>query len=194
VEVTVDPRIPMLAPDDAKAAAGEAQIQEGFADLSVFRILLHHPKLAGAVHRLLSTLLWGSELDGRLRELIIMRIGWVTGSNYEWTQHWRVATGMGIPEADLLGVRDPDAHPDFSELDRAAIRATDETLRDGAISPETWATLAAALGPQELLELVVAIGNWRLFSSLLRSLEVPLEEGVASWPPDGRVPDDGGAT
>jgi hypothetical protein len=41
-----------------------------------------------------------------------------------------------------------------------------------------------------LIELVVAIGNWRLFSSLLRSLEIPLEDGVAPWPPDGKPPPD----
>ena len=37
-------------------------------------------------------------------------------------------------------------------------------------------------------KLVIAIGNWRLFSALLRSLDVPLEDGVAPWPPDGRAP------
>ncbi|MFP8876864.1 MAG: carboxymuconolactone decarboxylase family protein, partial [Myxococcota bacterium] len=35
------------------------------------------------------------------------------------------------------------------------------------------------------LELLGAIGTWRFVSQLLRSLEVPLEEGVAPWPPDG---------
>ena len=31
-----------------------------------------------------------------------------------------------------------------------------------------------------------AIGAWRTVSRLTRSLEIPLEEGVGSWPPDGR--------
>jgi hypothetical protein len=42
---------------------------------------------------------------------------------------------------------------------------------------------------EERVELVVAIGNWGLFSRLLQSLDVPLEAGVASWPPDGKVPE-----
>lgn len=41
-----------------------------------------------------------------MRELVIMRIGWVTGSVYEWTQHWGVATALGVDQADLLAVRD----------------------------------------------------------------------------------------
>ena len=38
----------------------------------------------------------------------------------------------------------------------------------------------------ERVELVIAIGNWSLFAQLLKSLQVPLEEGVQPWPPDGR--------
>ena len=40
----------------------------------------------------------------------------------------------------------------------------------------------------DAIELVAAIGNWRMISSVLRSLEIPLEEGVVPWPPDGKVP------
>ena len=39
------------------------------------------------------------------------------------------------------------------------------------------------------LEVVIAIANWSMFAQLLRSLEVPLEEGVDPWPPDGAVPE-----
>jgi hypothetical protein len=40
--------------------------------------------------------------------------------------------------------------------------------------------------PQTLVELVSAIGLWRMISGVLRTFEVPLEDGVAAWPPDGR--------
>jgi hypothetical protein len=42
--------------------------------------------------------------------------------------------------------------------------------------------------PAVLVEMVVAIGNWTMFSQLLQSLRVPLEEGAVPWPPDGKVP------
>ena len=60
----------------------------------------------GAFNDLLATMLWHGALDPRLRELVIMRIGWLTGCDYEWTQHWRVASRLGVPAEDLLGVRD----------------------------------------------------------------------------------------
>ena len=157
------------------------------AELSIFRVLLHHPPVAKAVFGLLSTLLFNSKLDLRLRELVIMRIGWVTGSVYEWTQHWRVAKALGVDEADLLAVREWRSADRFGDAERAVLAATDETLATGTISPETWKACEANVGGREdLLELVAAIGTWRMISSLLRSLEIPLEEGVEPWPPDGR--------
>ena len=78
---------------------------------------------------------------------------------------------------------------DLGRAERAVLRATDETLDDGAISPATFRECEVVLpGREELLELIAAIGNWNLFSQLLRSLEIPLEDGVEAWPPDGAVP------
>jgi alkylhydroperoxidase family enzyme len=95
---------------------------------------------------------------------------------------------LEISEADLLAVRDWQTTDHFGATDRAVLAATDETLDTGTISRTTWDQCAEHLPPDALLELVVAIGNWRMFSSLLRSLEVPLEDGVAPWPPDGATP------
>jgi alkylhydroperoxidase family enzyme len=125
----------------------------------------------------------------RLRELIIMRLGWSTGSEYEWTQHWRVARQLGVEEDDLLAVRAWQASDRFGSIEQAVLAATDDVVATGAISESTWVRCSEAMpDPALLVELVVAIGNWSLFSSLLRSLKVPLEEGVAPWPPDGRSP------
>jgi len=184
-----EPRVEMLSLEEAAEAAKKIGLPEVFAPLSVFRVLLRDPELGGAVAGLLQRLLAGHHLDGRLRELIILRIGWVTGSVYEWTQHWRVARTMGMDEALLLGVRDWHDCAEFGPAERAVLAATDETLEQGAISDATWRECEAALpSPEARVELVLAIGNWRLFSSLLQSLKVPLEEGVVAWPPDGAVP------
>lgn len=181
-------RIPRLSSSAARARAAEASVPEGFGDLSVFQVLLQHPRLAKGVYDLLGMLLWEGRLDVRLRELAIMRIAWVTGSVYEWTQHWSVATGLGCTPEELVGVRDPEGFSGFGDVERAVLRAADEMIEHGAISAKTWDACARHLGDEEMLELVVAIGNWHLFSSLLRSLEIPLEDGVEAWPPDGRSP------
>lgn len=182
-------RIERLPAEAAKEAGSAVGIPEMMGDLAVFQILLRNPLVAAALNGMLSTLLSQGTLDARLRELVIMRIGWRTGSVYEWTQHWRLAAQLEVDPDDILAVRDWQASDRLGPAERAVLAATDETLEDGTISDATWAACVEHVGGDaQLIELVVAIGNWRLFSSLLRSLRVPLEDGVAPWPPDGVSP------
>jgi alkylhydroperoxidase family enzyme len=183
-------RVPRLPVDEAKAAADEAGVPDYMAELAIFQVLLNHPRLACALNDLLATMLWRGSLDARLRELLIMRIGWLTGSEYEWTQHWRVAQGLGVSANDLLGVRDWQTCQAFGPAERAVLAATDDVVREGAVSAESWAACERELGADHavLVELVTAIGAWRMVASILSSLQVPLEDDLASWPPDGKAP------
>lgn len=183
-------RIPLLPVDEAKAAADEAGVPDYMAELSIFQALLNHPQLAGPFNDLLATMLWHGVLDRRLRELVIMRIGWLTECTYEWTQHWRVASRLGVSAEDLVGVRDWQRYNGFGPTERAVLAATDDVVRDGSVSAASWAACERELGGDKtvLIELVAVIGAWRMVASILQSLDVPLEDGVAAWPPDGRAP------
>ena len=184
-----NPRIDLLQTEDALKAAETVEVLPQMAELSVFRVLLHQPAVAKAVQDLLVALLFRGSLDARLRELLIMRLGWATGAVYEWTQHWRVAREtFKCSDEELLALRDWRDSDRFDEADRAVLRATDETLESGCMSAETWDECRKHLSEDSCLELTASIGTWRLISQLAKSVEFPLEEGVASWPPDGKKP------
>ena len=118
-----------------------------------------------------------------------MRIGWSTGSDYEWTQHWAIARErFGCSEADLLAVRDWRGSEHLGAEEKRVLAATDELLADGTLSDARFADCVASLGRDATLELVAAVGTWRMVSKLTRALAIPLEEGVASWPPTGEAP------
>src|ERR1700744_5869482 len=183
-------RVPGLPFGEAQAAADEAAVPTYMAELSIFQVLLNHPQLARAVNDLLATMLWHGALDARLRELLIMRIGWLTACDYEWTQHWRVASRLGVTPDDLLRVRDWQHDDGIRTAEGAVLAATDDVVRDGAVSAASWAACEREFegNATVLVELVTAIGAWRMIASILHSLGVRLEEGVSSWPPDGRSP------
>lgn len=183
-------RVPMLSIEESRRRAEAEGLSPQFADLSVFRILLQNQPVAREVAKTLNTLLFdGNVLDERLRELIIMRIGWVTGSVYEWTAHWGVARRMDIPAEDILAVKDWRNADNLTAADQAVLQATDDCLEQGFIQDETWKACCEHIATEaERVELVIAIGNWSLFSQLLQSLQVPLEEGVDAWPPEGEHP------
>jgi alkylhydroperoxidase family enzyme len=117
-----------------------------------------------------------------------MRIAWVTGSAYEWTQHWRVAATAGIPPEDILAVRDWHASDRLTPADKAILTATDECLAGKTISDAAWAEVSKHVpDPGQQVEFVIAMGNWMSFSMLFRNLHIPLAEGIAIWPPDGKA-------
>jgi alkylhydroperoxidase family enzyme len=179
-------RVEMLSPEAALAVAEELGLHERVAALNIFRTLFHRPATAKAISDLLLSLLLEAKLSHRLRELVIMRIGWVTGCDYEWTQHWPLAQSMGgCTAAELLSIRDWRTADCFDEADQAVLSATDEMLDTANLSDEGWSRCHAALGRDASMDLVAAIGTWSMISTLARGLRVPLEEGVESWPPQG---------
>jgi alkylhydroperoxidase family enzyme len=180
--------IPLLSIEEASKRAAEAGINEQFGRLNVFRAMLHNPKAAGAVANLLTTLLFRNTVDARLRELVILRTGWRCASEYEFCQHVQVAKRLKMTDEEILGVREPDSCRAYSKLDRAVIAMTDELLDGAQVSPATWAILENALSPADLVELLLAAGNWRMFAVFLNTAGISLEEGVPSWP-EGRKPD-----
>ena len=100
---------------------------------------------------------------------------------------------MAIPEDDLLGVRDWRDDPRFGPPERAVLAATNEIVQQGWVSVPTWDLLVEHLPrgddqPQFLLEAITAMGAWRMVSSMVSSLDVPLEDGVEPRPPDGLSP------
>ncbi len=187
------PRILPLSMDEVSRIAAEAGIPAELLSRNIFRVLFHSPRVAKAIQDLLYVQLFGAAFDDRLRELVIMRIGWVTGCDYEWAQHWFTALkAFGCSADDLLAVREWRASPRLGAVEQAVLAATDEALATGTISPGTWALCQRHLGStQACLELVTAIATWHAISLILRCLQVPLEEDTPSWPPDGCSPSTG---
>lgn len=179
-------RVPMVAPERARDLGEAMGMPARRTQSEAFRVVANNPGVARVAFGQLMQLLENNRFDTRLRELMIMRIGWVTGSAYEWTQHWRVATTAGIPPEDILAVRDWRNSTRLSAADRAILAATDECLAGKAISDAAWADVAKYVtDPAEQVEFVIAMGNWMSFSLLFRNLRIPLAAGIAVWPPDG---------
>jgi len=99
-------RVPMVSAEKARELGDAMGMPTRRTQSEAFRVVANNPGVARVVFTQLMQLLENNRLDTRLRELMIMRIGWVTGSAYEWTNHWRVATTAGIPPEDVLAVRD----------------------------------------------------------------------------------------
>ncbi len=179
--------VKLLPLDEARRRGAEVGIPREWSSVNALRAMLNYPEGAGAVAKLLTTLLYKNRIEARQRELIILRIGWRSGAEYEFCSHVGVAKRIGMTDDEILGVRDPDRCAAFSELDRAILQMTDELLDGFEIRPATRAILERSFTPEQFVELLLAVSNWRLFAIFLKNVDVPLDPGTPGWP-EGRAP------
>jgi alkylhydroperoxidase family enzyme len=123
-----------------------------------------------------------STLPARLRELAILRIGALCGSDYEWAAHAPAGRAAGLSDVDIRRIATtPVASNPAAALagwrgeDAAIIRAADELFAGDAMSEPVWNSLAATLDGRQRIDLLITVGGYRMVSMALNTFGVPLE-------------------
>lgn len=148
---------------------------------NIFRTLVRHTGLFRKWSPFGGKLLNG-KLPARERELAILRVGWLCRSDYEWGQHVPIGRRAGLTDDEIARIPKGPGAAEWSELDRAILRAADELHDEACISDATWARLAEEYDEKQLIELVMCIGHYHLVSFALNTFGVEREEGVVGLP------------
>jgi len=146
--------------------------------LNIFGTVAHNPELLHHWLGFATYLLMASTLAPRLREIAILRVGWLCRSPYEWGQHVLVGRRAGLDDADFARVARGPAAEGWTAAEAAVLRATDELIGRCTLSDETWATLTSHLTTQQVLDLVFLVGQYRLVSMTLNALRVERDDGL----------------
>lgn len=169
-------RLPYVDPESAPEPVREAL--ERVPPINIFRMMANaetafRPWLAfgGA---LLSSL----ELDARLRELVILHVGRLSGAEYEWVQHVPIAQAVGASEEDVAAIERGDLDAGCLGPDvRAALRFTTEVVNEVRASDESLAALREHLSPREVVELLLVIGQYMLVARVAETAGIEIDEG-----------------
>jgi alkylhydroperoxidase family enzyme len=103
--------------------------------INVYKLLLHSPPLASCWFDLISTARYKTELDGRLREIVIVRVAYLNRTEYVVKQHVpQLSTPEGLSQAECDALADWKGSQFFSDRERAALAYTDAMMRCGRIS------------------------------------------------------------
>ncbi len=174
------PRIDPLADKDMDADQREllAPMAERGRVLNIFRTLVREPK---AMKGFMG---WGNYvlsrrngLPAREREIVILRIGYLCRSGYEWTQHVPIGKQAGLTDDEVARIKlGPDA-PGWSAADAALIRAADELHHDQFITDPTWKALDAHFSDKQKMDVVFSAGQYTQVSMMLNTFGVQLDEG-----------------
>ncbi len=156
----------------------------GADPLLLFRTLNVHAELASRMRPLGAGILGHGTLAPRERELVILRTCARAGAEYEWGVH-AVAFGasVGLTEAQIrASVSAAPADPVWGEGDRALIALADELHEGAGVSEALWGELAQRFSSEQLLELLVTAGWYRLISYVINGAGVQLEPWAARFP------------
>ncbi len=149
---------------------------------NIFRTLARHPKLFKRSMVLATGLLVKGNLPPRVREIVILRVAWRAGSNYEWGQHVRIGLDSGLDKAEIAALAAEAAESTWSDADRLAISVTDELCAEDDLTDATWDAALAQWGEQDLMELIFLVGNYRMLAGFLNAARVELDEGLEGFP------------
>ncbi len=153
----------------------------GLPPLNIFRTLSRNEPLARGFLSLGGHLLRGEALPAREREIVILRVGWRCQSEYEFGQHTSIGQAAGLTPSEISALADVGS-PSWSSEDAVLIAMVDELCDEEVVSDATWVELAARWSEEQLLELLVLAGYYRLVSGMLNSAGVALEAGAPGWP------------
>ena len=138
----------------------------------ILGLLGHHPRLAGDWLALNGGFVDDAVLDARVRELLILRVGWRTRCRYEWAQHTRMAERAGLTSAEIAAVADGSGFAGWSDRDRDLLDAVDQMIDAHRVADDTWHRLADHFDEQALLELLFLIGSYLCLALVLNSVEL----------------------
>lgn len=123
----------------------------------------------------------GKLLNGKIpirdRELLVLRTGWNCRAEYEWAQHVAIGLKVGLTRDEIDKVATGPA-ADWDEFDAALLRAADELNSNFCLSDETWSALADRYNEQQMIEVLMLVGQYTMIAMTLNSLGVPLDSDI----------------
>ena len=178
-----EPRIPPLEPKDWTPEQRKRFDPNGTGQraANVFVTFVRNPpadRVRGPINQ---HILNSTTLSVRQRETLLMRIGVLCRSEYEWAAHSRLGRRAGMTDVDVDRII---AGPDSGggdPVELALLRATDELYRDDLVSDRTWGALATAFDKKQLLDVLIAVGGYRSTSMAINSAGVQLDANMAEF-------------
>ncbi len=143
----------------------------------ILRVMMHHPKLFTQITEIGIQLTANGALSPRERELAILRVAWLCHSPYQWGEQVLIANKIGINSEEIERITQGSGASGWSEHEQSILRASEELHENAKVSDSTWSTLSTRFNNQQLLELIVVVGQYQMLAYFVNSLNLHLLNG-----------------
>jgi alkylhydroperoxidase family enzyme len=133
-----------------------------------------------------------SNLDGRLRELAILRAAFCAESQFVFSQHCKAGRRAGVTDDEIDAIPHWQISDIFGAAERAVLAYADCLILQRGRTPDgVFEALRSVLTPSEIVELSYFIMSYNLNAAMCRSLRLEYDD-VPERIREVAVPLDGG--
>ncbi len=150
--------------------------------VNLYRALGNHPALVAAWTEFANAIRHDSRTPRALRELMILRVGQMTRSEYEWAHHLRMARKSGVREAQIAALAGWRDSPEFDAKERAAL-ALAEAVADCKVTDAVYAEVSQHFDHAQYVELSLTASFYAMVVRMLDALRVELDDDVRDYAP-----------
>lgn len=116
-------------------------------------------------------------LDAKIRELAIMRVGFVQASKFVYSQHCKAARRFKISEAQIAAIPSWQVSDGFSPKERAALAYVDCLILAGGRTPDdTFAALQSHFSDENIMELTYHALTYNLHAITCKALRLEYDD------------------
>lgn len=169
-------RVSLIEPDDhPELEPILAKIRSGRrgAVINVYKLLLHTPDIAEIWLDLINAVRWKVELDARLREIVIIRVGHLNRCSYVVNQHVPLhSEPAGLTQEECDALADRHAGSLFSARERAVLAFTDASTREVDVPDAVFEELRRHFSERQIVELTVLVGAYNMHTRMCQALRI----------------------
>ncbi|WP_334162526.1 carboxymuconolactone decarboxylase family protein [Phenylobacterium sp.] len=130
-----------------------------------------------------------SKLDPKIRELGILRAGYVAGSQFVFSQHCKAARRNGLDEAKIAAIPDWQVSDVYSKDERALLAYADCLVLERGRTPDgVFAAVKQVLSDEDILEFTYHVCGYVTHAIMCKALKLEydnVEERIREVPVPG---------
>ena len=168
-------RVPLLQESESRATTGllDSIIKRRGGKLEkIDQMLIHSEAVARGWNTMFGALASECDIDIRIREIALLRIGILTRARYEFHQHRLIALKAGFTEAEIEAICAWETSSRFDDRERAVLAYTDAMTLNIQVPDAVFDALRPHFNERQLVELTATIAGYNMVARFMEALDL----------------------
>ena len=176
--------MPAIPPEQMTAAqreaAGEISAGPRGGVVGPFIAALRSPECMRRLQHLGAYLRYDSNIDPRLREIVILLTARRWRQAYEWVTHEPLARDAGVPVATIDAIRTGDVPDELPAHEAVVFELCSVLFADGHVPDALYERALDVLGEPGVIDVVCAVGYYSTLATIMNVTRTALPDGTAA--------------